>query len=204
MLGAAPPPHRASPACLPLPQDRIVRAAYADFRGEIHSGDMLLWNPTSLVGRLIGRETRSAISHVSMAGWWSGHLLEIGMVLWNGCDVNALSHQVRRWPGTCHVYRPRDPYNGWGAVAAMVGLIKQPYGWQRLLRIWARRHLPSLLPAPQNCDQPERQGVCSTSTAWASRVGGQRIVCPDKPDLETTPADHADPGYARYLATLYP
>ena len=179
------------------------RVLYAAVRDEIRDGDWLLWRPCSWAGRLICWGSRQPYSHASLAGWSrDGRLRNVEMVQWHGGRTVLLSQQLRRWPGSCDVYRPLPPYDGPGALEQMLWLCGQHYGWSDFARITCRKLLPRLALQPaRNSLDPGQPRVCSASVCFAARTGGELEALRYRLDLETTPGDLASPELAKYLVT---
>jgi hypothetical protein len=180
--------------------------SYAAVRDDIFDGDLLLWLPTTLAGRLICWGSRQPLSHSSMAGRGpDGRLRNVEMVQWRGGVTEPLADQIARYPGACQVWRPIDPkYNGRRALEAMLWVLGQPYGWLDLARIALRKVFPRIsLPRAVNSNSPSVIRVCSACTTFALRIGGV-IACPGKADVEVSPGDQAASGFARYRFTLFP
>lgn len=177
---------------------------YEQFRDEIRDGDLLLWRPTSLLGRAICLATWADYSHASMAAWNdNGRLYNLEMVQWQGGRHVLLSHQLAKWPGSCEVWRPRsDFFDGHGAVKQMMWLLGQHYGWSDFARITTRLFFPRIvLPKAVDSDDPDVPRVCSAAYCFAARTGGGFAPCPGKPDLEVSPADLAKSQFASYIGT---
>ena len=189
-------------AAPPIAGSRQVR--FADATSEILDGDVLLWRPTLLLGRLIAWKTGSIYSHASMAVWQRGSLMNVEMVQWAGGRQLRLQPQVLRWPGSCNVYRPRPPYDKEAACAKMVELCGQEYGWRDFAAIVAHRYLRMPVVGLKNTLDADEPRVCSASDAWAIRAGGRKLVYPgrDVLDSEIVPGDLADDGFSRYVLTL--
>jgi hypothetical protein len=185
-----------------MPRSRRVR--FQDAKEEIVDGDVLLWRPTSLLGRGIAWGTGSIRSHASMAGWWYDTLENVEMLQFAGGRVADLQHEVTRWPGSCDVYRPLPPYNGFGALQQMKRLISQDYGWLDFLYIVLHRYLRLPTIPLRNSDDPEEPRVCSAADAWAVRTGGGKLVDERACDAEIVPGDLADEEFSRYVLTLVP
>jgi hypothetical protein len=176
---------------------------YESLRSLVRDGDLLLWKPVGLPGRIIAWGTRSCYSHASMAAWRHGRLWNLEMVQWRGGQHVHLSQQIARYPGSCAVWRPRNlAFDGVGAVHEMLWLMGQNYGWWDLARIAVRNVLPHcVLPQAVDSDDPEVPRVCSASYHWAARIGGGIAPCPGKADLDVSPRDLYAGGFADYLGT---
>jgi hypothetical protein len=83
----------------------IEHVPYRSVRDSIRNGDLLLWEPTNLFGRLISRKTHGPYSHVGSASWAGDVLESHDMLQWNGGMTRNLSTLVRKFPGKAHVYR---------------------------------------------------------------------------------------------------
>ncbi len=195
-----------------MPKPPMTLVKYDDLRSDIRNGDLLLWRPTSLLGRAIclgtsiGKWRWVRHSHASMAARGpNGRVYALEMMQWVGGRHHPLSEQVRRYPLSCEVWRPVSPdFDGDGAVRHMLWLMGQHYGWRSFARIAVRNLLPHMiLPKRMNSDDPDQSLVCSGAYAWAAARGGGVPPLPNKLDIEISPADLALSGFARYLATPF-
>jgi hypothetical protein len=114
---------------------------YQQVRKLILNGDLLLWRPTSLVGRCIARGTRAKYSHAALAGWWGDCLMSLEFLQWRGGSAVTLSSLVAAYPGKCHVYRlpGRTPDDRNRAVSRMARRMGSPYGWRDFAKLAAAR-----------------------------------------------------------------
>ncbi|HUW09569.1 MAG TPA: hypothetical protein VM537_07540 [Anaerolineae bacterium] len=183
---------------------------YNELRNSVRNGDLLLWRATTIPGRIICLGTslrhrqRIRHSHASMAAWGAnGRLYNLEMIQWYGGRHVWLSGQVDKFPRSCEVWRPIAPrYDGYGAVQQMLWLMGQHYGWANFIHLAVRTMFPHIiLPKPKNSIDPDQPLVCSSAYSWAARTGGQVSPCPNKSDIDITPADLALSGFAHYLAT---
>ncbi len=181
---------------------RLVKFDQA--REEIQDGDILLWRPTSLLGRLIARGTGSVYSHASMAAGLCDGLANLEMLQWRGGCVSNLAKQVQRWPGSCDVFRPRPSYDARHAVDQMFRLVQQDYGWADFVFILGYRYLRLPLPCRRDTYDPEQPRVCSAAVAWAIRTGAGLRVDERACDAEIVPGDLANPEFSNYVLTLIP
>jgi hypothetical protein len=135
-----------------------------------------------------------------------GRLRNVEMVQWAGGRRPYLSDQIRQFPGSCEVWRPRPiEYDGHGALVAMLWLVGQPYGWTDFARVAVRHVFPRIvLPKAVNSDCPDEPRVCSASVAWAIRVSNGIEPVPGVPDLDVSPGDLAASGFLAYQFTLFP
>ena len=178
---------------------------YAEARPQIHDGDILLWKPATIIGRLICWATGQAYSHASMAAYDpDGRLRNVEMIQHKGGKSEPLSAQVQKYPGRCEVWRPNRPlYDGPAAVVPMLWLLGQPYGWLDFCLIAVQRLLGLRIRRP-NSNSPTWLRFCSESIAYALRVGPKIVCCPGKDDSEVSPGDLADPRFADYQFALFP
>ena len=166
---------------------RLVR--FAEAAEEILGGDILLWRPTSLLGRAIARGTHSVYSHASMAAWFCGLLANLEMVQWAGGRVANLEKQVKRWPGSCDVLRVPMIAQPQYVVSQMFRLVQQDYGWEDYAYIVASRYLRLPLAVWADTRDPEQPRVCSAAVAWAIRTCAGLRADPRRSDAETVPGD---------------
>ena len=181
---------------------RLVKFDQA--REEIQDGDILLWRPTSLLGRLIARGTGSVYSHASMAAGLCDGLANLEMLQWRGGCVSNLAKQVQRWPGSCDVFRPRPSYDVRHAVDQMFRLVQQDYGWLDFAYIVGYRYLRlPLLPLADTHD-PEQPRVCSAAVAWAIRTGGGCGSMSGPATRRSCPGTWPIRRFSNYVLTLIP
>jgi len=186
------------------------RVQYDQLRGVVFNGDMLLWRPVNLAGRVIALGTslryrkRIVHSHASMAAWGAnGRLYSLELIQWHGGRHLHLSDELKRYPYSCEVWKPEDKsFCREGAVRQMLWLMGQHYGWRNFLHITVRMLFPHfLLPTPKNSDDPDQPLVCSSAYSWAARTGGGVAPCPQLQDHDVSPADLALSKFAKYYAT---
>jgi hypothetical protein len=186
-----------------MPPKSTVR--YAETRASVQNGDLLLWRPTSLGGRLIARFTRARYSHVAMAGWWGtgkmAVLMQLEFLQWHGGRAVTLSSQVRRWPGRCDVYRVPGLRRG-DAVRAFARRTGMPYGWGDFFRIALVRLCPWLrVESPERPMSELTPLVCSGAVGDACRRGG-RDPKPGASAHNLGPGDFAKKSFAEYQFSL--
>ena len=173
----------------------IKKIEYTEARKLIRSGDILLWSPTSLAGRLIGWATRSyrgraagpdcQLSHAGMASWSApacdgcgsrrpiNDALEVleqhESLQGYGTRTTSLSWMVEHYPGSIHVYRVNDASDTDSYIASrhMRRRAGTPYGWWgSLFRTGVRVFLRWLYtPAEPFLVSHEHRLDCSASVA---------------------------------------
>jgi hypothetical protein len=191
--------------CNPERQPRLL--PYAEARGRIRGGDLLLFRRSGrLAGLLIGAAGRSVYCHAGMAAWWGRRLMALEMVQFRGGRAVLLSNLVARQPGRIDVYQANAaglPFDRRRAVEQMKEFTGRDYGWRALLwcGLW---HVPlvRLLLRPGDNDRANGSPpFCSMAVARAVRAGGVDPV-PNLADRLTEPADLARSGFYRYRFTL--
>ena len=194
----------------------LLPLRYADARPLIKTGDLLLWEPTSLMGLLIAKYSDGPFSHVASASWCGGILETHEMLQWYGGRTVNLSAMVRMYPGRIHVYRARKLHNrefseaqrrragesyGWGTLLAA--------GINKLLGIGRRIHLCNVNPEYKDKDSLwealyrtplDHPAICSEAVASDLRRAGCQIY-PELAAWEITPNMIADA--TGYLFTLF-
>jgi len=176
-------------------------------RRKIRDGDLLLFRPKrGLMGWLITAAGRSEYSHATMAAWWNGRLMCLETVQGRGGRAVLLSNLVRKRAGRIDVFAAnatRRRFDRRAAVAAMIGITGQRYGWWSLLWV-ALRHLPvvRLFVRPDTDDAANGSlPFCSQAVARACRAGGVDPV-PNMADRVTEPGDLARSTFFRFRFTL--
>ena len=174
---------------------------YNSVRGDIQNGDLLLWEPTNLFGRIVSRLSGGKYSHVASVSW-SGDVLECHeMLQWQGGQTTNLSVQVRNYPGKVHVYRIgnlKEPYAFSQRQRRRAG---EKYGWWNLKcattgRLLGYSRLPRLLDVSVSYDQRRRKELyitpltqpafCSQAVVSDLRAAG-RDAFPTKAAWEIDP-----------------
>jgi len=196
-------------------RSRRIRFATSDL-SRIHDGDLLLWRPTSLMGRIIAACGRSEYSHAGMAAWVGVRLDSLDMVQWRGGVRGPLTDLVARHPGRCDWYEA-VPYLGelgntpiWydreGAVRTMGRFVGRRYGCRAIILV-SLRHMPIarlLCPVPSDDEHSHLPAFCSGAVSIACTDGGGIDPVPQLAHRLTEPGDLARSLLCRYRATLYP
>lgn len=174
--------------------------AYADARAHVRNGDLLLWRPTSLVGRFICWVTGSVYSHAAMAGWWGDCLCSLEMRSWSGGVAGMLSQQILQSPGKCDVFRVRG-ISGQKSVQVMVRRTNSPYGWINFLHVGWRKLFPWAVWEHVHTGKHGADVVCSSAVAYACEIGGRSACRPGQTFYDLAPGDLAFP-FSEYKFTL--
>lgn len=163
---------------------------YADARGQIRHGDVLLFRGRGLFSCIIKRRTRSTYSHAALAFWIGSRLMLAESREGQGVRLLPLSAAVR--DVAVHVYRPRQPLLAREADVVFdraLSLLGQAYGWHEIGRI-ALSLIPGW-PAPTwspRDDRPSSSPICSQYVSICYRAAGRDLV-PNLDDGSTTPGD---------------
>ena len=174
----------------------MERLEYDSVRNRIADGDLLLFRPTSLLGRWIASVTRTRYSHAGLAVWWGRDSLMLVDMVFTGGRAVTLSSQVERYPGRIDWFRAnpdhRHSWNRQATVEAMIRRAGTPYGFRGLLRqTLSYSFLTRWLVRPSFDDgngsfSPGES--CSQAVAGAYRAGGVDSVL-GLGDAWTTPGD---------------
>jgi len=179
--------------------------SYADVRGEIRDGDLLLFRRRGL----IAAGGRGIHSHAAKAAWWGDDLFLLETLHAAGGRAVTLSSQIERWPGRWDWYAV-NPHDRWsqydraGSTDRMKRLCGCEYGFRSLLYA-AMIHLPLV----RRFIDPQREATtskyppfCSHACALADRLGGGVDPVPQLADRLTEPADLARSPFYEYRGTL--
>jgi len=189
----------------PSPREFVV---YAEARGQIRDGDLLLFRRRGLISA-VGRGEHS---HAAKAAWWEDDAFCLEVRDWYGGRAVTLSSQVRRHPGRIDVFEvnPDDrwpDYDRRGAVRFLRRLAGCDYGYAGVAMA-ALLHLPVVrLLVRAGVDDAavaRRPPFCSHACAMADRLGGGVDPVPHLADALTEPSDLARSPFYRYRFTLVP
>jgi hypothetical protein len=178
---------------------------YADVRGDLADGDVLLFVGRGRVSRLISWATRSQYTHAALVvRLWDRVMVAESREL-RGCRLVPLSAAL----GATHVARfvpaPWATPSGPALVAAALDRLGQPYGWAQILRIGLAKLPTALLrkipvvgrwiPGGRQWSEDDQDPngprmICSQYVAHCYRRGGVDLVH-NLADRDTTPGDIA-------------
>jgi hypothetical protein len=185
-------------------QLRLLSYAAARNGRWLRTGDSGLCRASSLEGRLISQITRSEYTHATMIGWAASDALMMAETREHfDARLISLSGEVRRWPGYYDIYRPAasrrfNPGRAWSFMCHAAG---SRYGWNHIVRVWARRRISRLVPPIGNSDDPQWPRDCSALVHAALRAGGGPSL--KTWDCDVVPGDLADSRYLHYVCTLF-
>lgn len=182
-------------------------ARYADVRGNIADGDLLLFRPRSWWGWIISIGTldprrwvsiffhgaQPRHSHAARAIWWGNSLWVVQQVSNPYKHLERLSDLVRRYPGKIDVYGRNFPwrcnFRRERANEVHKTVCLRPYGFWNCWRL-IPRHLPlvrRLMPIDANDKRLSWfPPFCSMAVSMSERAGGVD-PCPGRADRDTEP-----------------
>ena len=181
--------------------DSISTVRYADVRHTLRDGDLLLWRPSGLFGRVICAASGSRHSHAGIAAWITlpngvRRLVSLETVEGRGGVVQPLSELVKKWPGLIDVYAA-NAGNRWpefdrGAVVGAFwdNVIGDYYGKLAALKSAMRKMLVLrmfLKPDYQDGTISGSPPFCSGALSRWTRQGGGVDPVPGLADDSTWP-----------------
>jgi hypothetical protein len=181
---------------------------YADIRGSIQDGDILLFKGRGLLSRLISMFTRSDYTHSGIAVWWNERLMVLEAV-GKGVWAVPLSWRLATYKGWAYWWTPDEDklseaeivLNRAGIVTtAKLELGKEYASW--LLVRMARRLLLRVRGGGADPLRPPDKLLCSQYVSHAYRSGNLDLIA-DEPDSFTTPAHLARCEYLRNRGQVY-
>jgi len=176
-----------SKVCRPAKSDL---RSYRDTRGEMRTGDLLLFSGTSFLSRLIEGVTRSSYSHVALVANMDGRLLAFQADP-GGVVVEPASKVVCRYNGMVDWWslddRARGRLRERDAVDTALTLLGLRYGYFGSIVLGLRKLFGSKLRREDSRLLP-RSLFCSEFVSMCLRNGGID-VCSEVSDLATTPND---------------
>jgi len=192
----------------------------------VQEGDIFLYRPSSLCGKIIQKFSRGAYSHAGLASWHNSHnILETIEFLWYGCTTKIFDRVIEKQSGYIDVYRPVsshvvinfDPithhtsssiksFKPKSITNDMRKLTGLPYGWSRIWK-FAKSYLLGfrLFYNVQDIidDTPtdKMHYVCSTSIAHVFSKNNFDLM-PNKSDRWIKPSDLSNSSLLNYLFTF--
>jgi hypothetical protein len=160
------------------------------------SGDVLLFEGTSLLARLTRLVTRSRYSHAGIAIWWMNRLFVLHATEWHGVQLTPVSKTSDF--GSIAWFRAKRHVDLRHVVSHAADLLGERYSFGGYLKIGL-----SLLLGRQRGGPEERtRGLfCSQFVAESYRRAGQDLV-PGSPDHLTTPHDLASSPHLYFASTV--
>jgi len=191
--------------------NELTHLHYAEARGGIRDGDLLLCRGWSLMSRLIRLGGQSPYSHAGMAAWRDGELRLLEVIAWHGGRESSLLDWVIGEPAAWDVYAANDDnafpcFDRAAAVASMRQFVDQPYGWANVCGT-SLLHLAGIRffawPNRNDLSTSTRPPFCSEAVARATRAGGVDPVR-NLADRYTEPHHLSESPFYDYRFTLIP
>jgi hypothetical protein len=164
---------------------------YSDVRDQIRTGDILLFQGTSWLSRVIRWGSRSDYSHAGFAAWWDRRLL-VFQASGRGAEVLPMSSAVDAYDGQVDWYSLRPDYrlNREGEdqlVTHAVTLLGRSYSSAGLVDLMWRMAIGRFRGLSDPKASPESL-FCSQYVSYCFRQVGPDLV-EDTDDSSTSPAD---------------
>lgn len=165
---------------------------YTQIRGRIRTGDILLFQGTSPISRLIRWGSGSDYSHAGFAAWWDGRLL-VFQASGRGAEVLPASSAVDAYDGQVDWYALGDEHHAridpHLLVTTAVTLLGRAYSRLGLMQLMMRMASGRFrgLPDPKACPNAV---FCSQYVSYCYRRAGLDLV-EGTDDGSTSPADLA-------------
>ena len=199
--------------------DQKKLTLYQSVRQEILDGDLLLWRPSGLFGRLICAASSSQYSHAGIAGWLampSGQKRLFSLETIEGCGgrILPLSELVWKHPGLIDVYQA-NPGDRWphfdrhGTVGKFLkNVIGKEYGCWAAFKAAMRKMLVLRMILVPNRDDSHVSGYppfCSGAVSRWTKEGGGVDPVPHLADDSTWPGHLANSlFYKKHFTGLVP
>jgi len=183
------------------PTDKVLK--YSEVRSSISSGDILLFQGTKPLSRLIRWGTQSVYSHAGLATWWNGRLMVVQAV-GKGAQVIPVSSAVVAYNRQVDWFTLRDEYRGAIDHAKLIDfaieLLGRDYSYLGLLALMGRMLLGTVKSVT---DLKKAPGAifCSQYVSYCYRMAGTDLVR-GIADHCTSPADLAASKYLLAQGTL--
>ncbi len=171
---------------------RGANFVYTDIRSQIRTGDILLFQGSSPLSRVIRWGSGSDYSHAGFAAWWDGRLL-VFQASGRGAEVLPASSAVDAYDGQVDWYALGDEHHAridrHQLVTTAVTLLGRSYARLGLVQLMLRmlRGRFRGLPDPKVCPDAV---FCSQYVSYCYRQAGLDLV-EGTDDGSTSPADIA-------------
>ena len=178
----------------------LVEIDYAEVRGKIRDGDIVLFRGRSLVSRWICWVTGSKYSHAGVVGWWNNHLMVLEAVP-KGVVATRLSAIVNGYPGSAELWTTDKDIDREEIVRAAQLLLGRGYSMMKAFAM-GRRIIYGGMKG-KDPDQSPDGFLCSEFVSRVWRAGGLDLK-EDAPDRFTKPKDIATSIHLRKIGDLVP
>jgi len=166
---------------------------------ELQPGDVLLFRPSGILGRLVAWATGSEYGHVAMFLGTSGKTVA-EMREFIGGRILPLTNYATE---TIDVFRPdtAEWMVRFNAIMAMYRVLGEPYSLWHGVAAFLLRRIPKRLRKLFRFECDHHGYHCSQSISKAYRDAGFDL-CPGRPDWATTPGDLAKSKRLKNLGQL--
>ncbi|MCI0573151.1 MAG: hypothetical protein L0Y66_20595 [Myxococcaceae bacterium] len=172
------------------PRPSGPRLVYGETRSRILTGDVLLFQGTSVVSRFIRWGSRSPYSHAGLALWWHERLMVVQSAS-RGVEVLPASTAVHRYDGQVDWWQPSESVRTTLDVATLVhaafDALGKPYATLPLLALVARMFRGREWGNPDVRRESDTY-FCSQLVSRCYRKAGVDLVM-GKADHDTSPGD---------------
>jgi hypothetical protein len=148
------------------------------------SGDLLLFRPTGILGRIVCFFSSSEYCHVGLV--YENHILEF--MTNTGYRVEIIEKAIEEWGDNPDIYRCSflDDFEIEDIIYEYKLLQDKPYGWYNVIRTGLLKLFPDSW-FQNECDKYAPH--CSQAVCKSFRLGGNLDLVPNKPDWRSTPGD---------------
>jgi hypothetical protein len=177
---------------------------YSDVRGQIQTGDIVLFQGQSAISRVIRWGSHSKYSHAGFTAWWDGRLLVFQSAA-RGAEVLPMSSAVDAYDGQVDWFalpenqRSRMDHNL--LVTQAVTLLGRSYATSSLLRLMARMLWGRFRGRPDPKTSPDSV-FCSQYVSYCYRHAGLDLVV-GTDDGSTSPGDLARSSFLEHRGVLH-
>jgi hypothetical protein len=175
---------------------------YTEARSQIRTGDVLLFQGTGWMSRVIQWGSGSAYSHAGFAAWWGTRLL-VFQATGRGAEVLPASSAVDTYDGQVDWYalRERSAINSEQLLTNAVTMLGRAYAHTELLDLMWRMLRQTSLRRPDPRTSPDHV-FCSQYVSYCYRTSGLDLV-DLADDGSTSPADLARSPYLELRGVLH-
>ena len=138
---------------------------YRSDRGQIKSGDIILWSGTGIAARIVRWFTKSKWSHVGIAVWWGPRLMVLDSFPFKGTRARPLSHDLKN----AYLLPSGAQWHG-EALAFALDELDKKYSFQNLWKTWL------------GLDLVKREYQCAQYVAMVLRFAGIKLTMPATPE----------------------
>jgi hypothetical protein len=174
---------------------------YADIRGQVEDGDVLLFRGTIFFSRAIEKISHGAYSHCAIAANWGERKMILQAELMGGVQAVPMSVAVGTYKGRVDWYKiapaVREKLNMGTLLAEARADLGLTYATSDLLRVAAHNLFGARLP--DDSDNPHAL-FCSQYVERCFRRAGV-VLCKDS-DVGTSPSEIASSDVLKFIGTI--